>query len=120
MKRAFQYLILALWLVTFAWSAPCKIAWNPSPGAEVYEVWQGLDKLATSETTDAVIELPTDKLSTVFVIARNGYGATLSDPFTVMPCRVQYSADLSTWHNGPLFFAPHAPSFFIRAQFIRP
>jgi len=107
-------------LASMACAEPCRVAWDPTLGATSYAVFRGIDQLAEVSTNEASIDLPTDQLSSLVVIARNASGSSApSAPLTVQPVAIQTSGDLLTWTPRPVFFVTAAPPFFLRAKFIR-
>jgi hypothetical protein len=57
-----------------------------------------LDLLATTETNEATLDLPADRLSTITVTAhRDGLTSPHSAPMTVQPITPLWSPDLRVW-----------------------
>lgn len=112
-------ILLALFIPADA--APCGIRWNPNlPEDNVthYRVWRGIDCLATVETNRAVVDLPTDQLSTLTVTATNESGESEhSDPITAIPVTPQHSEDLTHWTDRKPFFVEQKPSQFFRFKY---
>jgi hypothetical protein len=105
MKTLLKYIILA-WACTFAWSAPVTIDWDAEPDVAYYEVWRGLDKIATVNTNSSILDLPTDRKSVIAVRVINSSGTSeFSDPLIVVPVTPRSSPDLATWTDHPIFFA---------------
>jgi hypothetical protein len=64
-----------------------------------------LDLLATTETNEATLDLPADRLSTITVTAhRDGLASTHSAPITVQPVTPQWSPDHRVWIVVPKTF----------------
>jgi hypothetical protein len=81
-----------------AHGAECRIAWDAQTDAKSWKVWRGTDLLATTETNDATLDLPADRLSTITVTAhRDGLTSPHSAPMTVQPVTPQWSYDHRVW-----------------------
>jgi hypothetical protein len=102
MIRSFTMLLLLLLItggmIRCSWGAECRVAWDAQTDATRWKVWRGLDLLATTETNEATIDLPADRLSTITVTAhRDGLTSPHSAPMTVQPVTPQWSQDLRVW-----------------------
>ena len=94
-------------------AAPCVVGWDAQPGM-TFEVWSEGVKLASVATNQAEIDLPTDRLSTVRVVAvSEGVASLPSAPLTVRPVICQRSADLATWASTVVFIQD-SPTLFFR------
>jgi hypothetical protein len=81
-----------------AHGAECRIAWDAQTDATSWKIWRGLDLLATTETNEATLDLPADRLSTITVTAhRDGLASPHSAPMTVQPITPQWSYDHRVW-----------------------
>ena len=116
MKLLTIALLLALLLaLPMLPAVPCGVKWDSQPDAAVFPVWRGIELLATTTTNHAVVDLPADQISTLFVTATNAAGESEpSDPLTVLPVTAQSSPDLSVWKNHPVFFTERSPRHFFR------
>lgn len=113
-------ILTALCLATMALgqTAPMPLGWDGT--APSYEVWRGIEKLATVTEQQALLQLPVDDLSTLIVIGIYPGGERIpSMPFVVQPIRVQHSRTLAAWETLAWFFLPWSPELFLRAEFVR-
>lgn len=91
-------------------TAAVKVAWNPNPETNIvsYRVWRGLDLLGETAATSLVVDLPTDRTSSLTCQAVNDKGLTSahSKPLVVAPINVHESGDLKVWkvHTRSTFF----------------
>lgn len=92
------------------------LEWEPAEHARDYRVWLGIEVVAVSTTTEAVVNVPSWSTLTFVVTARNyDEESAPSDPLTV--CLVEpritleFSADLQHWTEQ---FSP--ASRFARAR----
>jgi hypothetical protein len=119
MIRSFTMLLLLLLItggmIRCSWGAECRIAWDAQSDATSWKVWRGLDLLATTETNEATLDLPADRLSTITVTAhRDSLTSPHSAPMTVQPITPQWSPDLRVWIVVPrtFFIELRAKAFF--------
>ena len=112
-------ILIILPLVASAHAGTMTLAWDANPAAR-FEVYRGIEKLATVTTNEAVVTLPDNELSTLHVIAYLGDASATSEPFTVQPFRVRHSSDLTTWTTERTLYHEAASSKFYQVEFIKP
>jgi hypothetical protein len=115
MRPLFLTLLLALPLS----AGTMTLAWDENPAAR-FEVFRGLERLATVTTCEATITLPDHELSTLHVIAYLGDASATSEPFTVQPFRVRHSSDLTNWTTERTLYHEAAPSKFYQVEYLKP
>ena len=119
-KLTMRQLLAILLLTASAQAGTMTLAWDTNPAAR-FEVYRGIEKLATVTTNEAVITIPDNELSTLHVIA---YSATeesaTSEPFTVQPFRVRHSSDLTNWTYERTLYHEAAPSKFYQVEYLKP
>ena len=115
-----QPLLLTLLLSLPALSAPVRLGWDMQV-ADRWEVWRGIEKLATVTTNEATFDLPADTISIVHVVAVSEFGIkSESTSITLQPFRVHHTADMLSWKPGPVGFREYSPRAFFRVQYITP
>jgi hypothetical protein len=109
-------------MIRCSWGAECRIAWDAQTDATSWKVWRGLDLLATTETNEATLDLPADRLSTITVTAhRDNLASPHSAPMTVQPITPQWSPDLRVWIvTKKTFFIELRPKAFFRFAYPLP
>jgi hypothetical protein len=118
--RPLRHIIILLWCLAYMTLAgTMTLAWDENPAAR-FEVYRGIEKLATVTACEAVITIPDHELSTLHVIAYLGDASATSEPFTVQPFRVRHSSDLTNWTYERTLYHEAAPSKFYQVEFIKP
>jgi len=115
MIRLLTFLLFALPLS----AGTMILGWDANPAAR-FEVFRGIEKLATVTTCEAVIDLPDNELSTLHVIAYHDEKALTSEPFTVQPFRVRHSSDLTNWTYERTLYHEAAPTKFYQVEYLKP
>jgi hypothetical protein len=112
-------LLILCCLTYMALAGTMTLAWDANPAAR-FEVFRGIEKLATVTTCEAVINIPDNELSTLHVIAYLGDASATSEPFTVQPFRVRHSSDLANWTYERTLYHEAAPSKFYQVEYLKP
>lgn len=124
--KTIRHIILALYCLAYmalGQTAPMTLGWDGT--APRYEVWSGMNRLATVTKAQADLQLPVDRLSKLTVTAIYPPATILKDPvridsepFVVQPVPIQFGDDLVKWENVPVIFRPFSTKLFLRAAFI--
>lgn len=112
-----KLLAAILCILSAASAAPMKLAWDASPNATSYQVWRGIELMESVTVPQATINLPTDQISTLTVIARNASLEAEPSIITVRPVTAQDSVDLENWQDAVTFFVLDSPAHFFRFTF---
>ena len=92
--------ITLLWiycLATMAHGGSVVIAWDKTPGATGYRVWQGIRLVKSVVGTQATITLPDSGIQTLGVTAYNASGESPVSEICLVPVVVQSKTELGTW-----------------------
>jgi hypothetical protein len=115
MIRLLTFILLALPLS----AGTMTLGWDENPASR-FEVFRGIEKLATVTTCEATITIPDNELSTLHVIAYLGDASATSEPFTVQPFRVRHSSDLTNWTYERTLYHEAAPTKFYQVEYLKP
>ncbi|MFO0204133.1 MAG: hypothetical protein ACK528_13495 [Alphaproteobacteria bacterium] len=104
--------------------AECKLAWDHPPYHERvthWEIFRGIERLATVHEPCATLDLPTDRRSTLTVAAVNAAGHSSPVNITVVPFVPQTSVNLANWNSSlqKTIFVEASPRMFARFSFPR-
>ena len=102
--------------------AECGLAWDHPPYHERVVRWElfvGIERVATVFEPTATIDLPADRTSTVTVYAVNETNTSEPATITVVPLTPRHSEDLKTWTTHPrhAFFVEYKPRMFANFSF---
>ena len=84
-------------LATMAHGGSVVIAWDKTPGATGYRVYQGIRFIKSVTGTQATITLPDSGIQTLGVTAYNASGESPITEICLVPVVVQSKTELGTW-----------------------
>jgi hypothetical protein len=106
-------MITALAIAYLKWDKPL-----PADAVTHWRIFRGIELVAEVKNNRADVALPTDRISTLTVIAYNQQGASEpSDPFHVIPVTPQTSDNLTDWQPQQTFFVERKAKQFFRFSF---
>lgn len=110
-------LLTLLCLATLAHAAPVTLAWDHDEGAASYEVFRGIDKLATVTDKQSVVDVSVGDMLHVVAVNSLGHRSPQSEPLTILPEHfpplaptklrvvvIETSSNLTDWE--PLAYVP--------------
>lgn len=118
-----KFISLILFLLPTLIAGECRLIWITSERATHYEVFRGIDKIATTKESQVVISIPDDQTSSIYVIAVNEYSkSTPSKTIHAMPWIPEISFKLEEWSRATVQYieiptALPPDKLFIRASF---
>ena len=101
-------------LATMAHGGSVVIAWDKSPTATGYRVWQGIRLVKSVSGTQATITLPDRGVSTLGVSAYNAAGESPVTEIHLVAVVVQKCNELRTWRRLTTLYVEREPSMFFR------
>ena len=91
-------------LATMAHGGSVVIAWDKSPTATGYRVYQGIRLVKSVTGTQATITLPDSGIQTLGVTAYNASGESPMTMIRLVPLVIQVSNDLGIWtHRATIY-----------------
>ena len=109
--------ITLLWIYCLAYMAhggSVVIAWDKTPGATGYRVWQGIRLVKSVVGTQATVTLPDSGIQTLGVTALYGTLESAMTEIQLIPIAVQSTNDLKIWKTDHVFYREVAARMFFR------